>query len=136
MHQVFCHLEISPSAFTKFWKMKRGGAGQFKYNLKRTTTVIKLTIEELFTTSTQIECILNFHPLSEVSSELEDYETLTPSHFLIGRPINALPERNLINEKEKLARPLAENASNSAIIMEKMVQFLCKPSTTKIRINL
>ncbi|GFX67224.1 uncharacterized protein TNCV_2185711 [Trichonephila clavipes] len=41
--------------------------------------------------------VLNSRPLSSLSS---DFETLSPGHFLIGRPVTAIVEPELINVKE------------------------------------
>ena len=43
------------------------------------------------TVLTQIEACLNSHPITLLSSN-SDLETLTPGHFLIGRPLEALPD--------------------------------------------
>lgn len=51
-----------------------------------------LTYDELYTILTEAESILNSTPLTDVNADdvLED-TILTPGHFLIGRPMKALP---------------------------------------------
>ena len=59
------------------------------------------TAEELFTSLTQIETTLNSRPLAPLDSPPadDDIHTLTPRHFLVGRPMTALPQRDLTNFK-------------------------------------
>ena len=64
----------------------------FKTHLKRVTTNVKLTYEELSTVLTQIEACLNSRPLTRMYCDDDGVEALTPGHFLIGRPIEALPD--------------------------------------------
>ena len=63
-----------------------------KYHLKRATTNIKLTFEECATVISQVEACLNSRPLVAIHSDDDGLEALTPGHFLIGRPIEALPD--------------------------------------------
>ena len=52
-----------------------------------------MTYEEAYTVLTQIEGCLNSRPLVCTGAMDDDgIEVLTPGHFLIGRPITALPD--------------------------------------------
>ena len=51
-----------------------------------------LTYEELATLLTHVEARLNSRPLGPLSKPEDGYEALTPGHFLIGKPIEALPD--------------------------------------------
>ena len=53
---------------------------------------IKLSFENFTTMITQIEGILNSRPLAAPSSDANNPSLLAPAHFLIGRPLTALPE--------------------------------------------
>ena len=49
-----------------------------------------ITDEELVTAFTIVEGLLNARPLTNVSSDPDDFQILTPSHFLIREPYKAL----------------------------------------------
>lgn len=93
-----------------------------KYHLRRTVHETALTYEEFSTLLTQIEAMLNSRPLEPLSDDPEDLSTLTPAHFLIGKPLTTLPE------------PSVEHSSLSPsarwqLIQKKMQQFWSQWST-------
>lgn len=63
-----------------------------KTHLRRVIGETILTFEELASIFCKIEAVLNSRPLCPLSSDPNDLEVLTPGHFLIGQPLNALPE--------------------------------------------
>ena len=62
----------------------------FKRHFRRIMGDIRLSYEELTTVLTQIEACLNSRPLTPLPLLEDDIEALTPGHFLIGGPIEAL----------------------------------------------
>ena len=65
----------------------------------------------------EIEPILNFRPISQVSTDPSDYEALTPDHFLIGSSMKALPKRTHYKEIENLEKWSRIKASDSTRTM-------------------
>ena len=45
---------------------------------------------------TQIEACLNSHPLVPLNNDDDSIEALTPGHFLIGRPLQTLPDGSFV----------------------------------------
>ena len=53
---------------------------------------VKFTFEEVTTLLTQVEAVLNSRPLVPSPSDDNGIEALTPCHFLIGRPLESIPD--------------------------------------------
>ena len=58
-----------------------------------------LTDEVLLTAFAEVEWLVNSRPLTEVSSDVEDLEALTPNHFIMGRGTLNLPPGVFVDRK-------------------------------------
>ena len=53
---------------------------------------VRLKYEELATGVAQVEACLNLRPLTPLPKPSGGIQELTPGHFLIGKPLTALPD--------------------------------------------
>ncbi|XP_053378515.1 uncharacterized protein LOC128548137 [Mercenaria mercenaria] len=84
--------------------------GITKNTLKKVLGRRFITLEELQTTTTEVEAILNDRPITYVSSDVSDPVPLTPSHLLYGRQVTYLPSQNV--PVETLSDPTAGSRSS------------------------
>lgn len=82
-----------------------------KFHFVRVVGSSLLSFEELNTFIIQVEAIINSRPLNPMSNDLTDYETLTPSHFIIGEAMTELSEydfrhttENRLNHWQKIQK--------------------------------
>ena len=84
-----------PERAPHFGGLWESAVKSMKMHLRRITSDVKLTFEELSTVISQIEACLNSRPLVPLTHTNDDInEVLTPAHFLIGRALTALPDRS------------------------------------------
>lgn len=83
---------FSPPACPHWGGIFEAAVKSAKTHLKRVIGETTLTFEEMATVLCKIESVLNSRPLCPLSSDPNDLEVLTPGHFLVGQPLNALPE--------------------------------------------
>ncbi len=76
----------------------------FKKHLRKVVTNVRLSYEELCTVLTQIEACLNFRPLTPMPESDDGIEVLTPGHFLIGSPLEAIPDPSASFQSMSLVR--------------------------------
>ena len=61
-------------------------------HLRRVISDVKLTFEEFTTILAPVEAVLNSRPLVSMPCDDDGIEPLTPRHFLIGKPLESLPD--------------------------------------------
>ena len=88
-----------PARSPSFGGIWEAGIKSTKHHIKRLVTH-PLTYEDFSTLLIQIEGILNSRPLSPLTQDPNDMSPLTPSHFLTGKQLTALPELNLMEVPE------------------------------------
>ncbi|XP_062557876.1 uncharacterized protein LOC134222728 [Armigeres subalbatus] len=84
-----------PARSPNFGGLWESAVKSFKLLFKRTIGSHTLLYDEMLTVLTQMEAVMNSRPLTPLSNDPDDYEALTPGHFLIQRPLTAIPEPDL-----------------------------------------
>lgn len=92
-----CQWKFNPPAAPHFGGIWEAAIKSSKTHLKKVIGAQVLTMEELTTLVIRIEGILNSRPISTLSSDPNDVSALTPGHFLIGQPLAAIPNRNVVD---------------------------------------
>ncbi|XP_036150143.1 uncharacterized protein LOC118648049, partial [Monomorium pharaonis] len=83
---------FNPPAAPHFGGKWEAAVKSTKFHLARVLGDTTLTYEELSTVVVQIEAVLNSRPLSPLSDNADDFNALTPGHFLIGEAPTTIPE--------------------------------------------
>ncbi|CAG7786005.1 unnamed protein product [Allacma fusca] len=90
---------FNPPSSPHFGGLWESGVRVVKGHLRRVIGTTSLNFEEYATLLAQVESCVNSRPLAPLSCNPEDLSALTPGHFLIGAPLNALPEHDLTDIK-------------------------------------
>lgn len=88
------------SRLSHFGGLWEAGVKSAKHHLKRVAGNAHFTFEELTTLLAQIECILNSRPLTQLSTDPNDYAPLTPAHFLLGKSLIGMPDPDVTHISE------------------------------------
>ncbi|XP_048484735.1 uncharacterized protein LOC125490228 [Plutella xylostella] len=91
---------FTPTYAPHFGGIWEAGVKSAKHHIRRVIGNSHLTFEEISTLFAQVEAILNSRPLCPLSSSPNDLLSLSPGHFLVGRPLTAMPTPTLDNCKE------------------------------------
>ena len=81
-----------PERTPSFCGLREAPVKSMKTHLRRIVGSVKLTFEEFTTVLAQVEFCLNSRPLVSLPLDDDGIGALTPGHFLINRPLEALPD--------------------------------------------
>ena len=94
-----------PPSSPHFGGLWEAGVKSIKSHLKKTIGTSILTFEEMNTVLVQIEAVLNSRPLCSFSKTSDEFNVITPAHFMIGKPLIAPPEQRFeLDGKSPLQR--------------------------------
>lgn len=93
-HIAWNFISARSPTFGGLWE---AGVKTVKFHLKRVLNNAKVTFEDMYTILVQIEAIANSRPLSPLSSDPNDLNSLTPAHFLISKPFTQIPDNNYVD---------------------------------------
>ena len=88
-----------PTRAPWYWGFWERLTGLTKNAIKKVLGRSFVTYDELVTVITEIETVLNDHPLTFISSNADDDISLTPNHLLHGRPLTSLPYITVSDEE-------------------------------------
>ncbi|XP_043485344.1 uncharacterized protein LOC122513137 [Leptopilina heterotoma] len=86
---------FNPPAAPHFGGLWEAWVRSLKHHLRRVIGDHLLTYEKMNTFLLQTEAVLNSRPLSALTEDAEDFNALTPGHFLIGGPLTTIPFHNI-----------------------------------------
>ena len=97
--------DFIPEHAPHFGGLWESAVRSLKIHLNRVIGNARLNYEELSTVLAQIEACMNSRPLGTIPhNNDEGIEVLTPGHFLIGRPMEAIPDHSLSYQPVPLLR--------------------------------
>ncbi|KAF0754054.1 Uncharacterized protein FWK35_00018225 [Aphis craccivora] len=100
--RIPCSWHFNPPSAPHFGGIWEAAVKSMKRLLVRVVGAHTLTYEELNTVICRIESVLNSRPLTPLSSDPGELESLTPGHFLVGQPLLCVPEPNVLDTPDRL----------------------------------
>ncbi|XP_071052130.1 uncharacterized protein [Onthophagus taurus] len=91
--------KFNPPGAPHFGGKWEAGVKSVKGHLRKIVGSTVLTYEEFNTVLIQIEAVLNSRPLCSISDDPNNFDVLTPAHFLIGNALAVVPEPSVFDEK-------------------------------------
>jgi hypothetical protein len=98
--QLGIKFHVNPPASPHHGGLWEAGVKSMKKHLRRVMGSRHMTVEEFSTLLCQVEAMLNSRPITAMSSDPNDLTALTPGHFLIGRPLQSLPQVDITHIPE------------------------------------
>ncbi|XP_051167314.1 uncharacterized protein LOC127285375 [Leptopilina boulardi] len=86
---------FNPPRAPHFGGLWEAAVNSFKKHFTRIAGTSLLSYEQLHTYVAEIEGILNSRPLTALSSDPNDFNPLSPAHFLIGSLMTSIPQEDL-----------------------------------------
>ncbi|XP_062537896.1 uncharacterized protein LOC134206224 [Armigeres subalbatus] len=117
-----------PAKSPNFGGLWEAAVKSVKGHMKRVIGYRMLKPDEMHTIVAQIEACLNSRPLTPLSNDPNDLEALTPGHFLVQRPLTAMPEPRLLE--------LPENRLSRWQMMQRFNQIIWRRWSTDYLSNL
>jgi len=117
-HNITWH--FNPPASPHFGGLWEAGVKSTKSLILRSIGIHKLTSEEFLTLLTQVEATLNSRPLCALSNDPDDFEALTPSHFLTLEPSTVLPDPKFVHCSHVEIPTLATNHRFTPTLLDTM----------------
>ncbi|XP_055527683.1 uncharacterized protein LOC129720257 [Wyeomyia smithii] len=84
-----------PARSPHFYGLWEAGIKSFKHHFRRITGQRAFSVDQFHTVVTQVEAVLNSRPLSQMSDSPDDFNVITPGHFLIGGSLVSISEPDL-----------------------------------------
>lgn len=90
--------KFNPPGSPHFGGIFESNVKSFKNHFNKIIFNHLLSLDEMVTLTTQIECLLNSRPLCKLNSDPEDCDILTPNHFLKITPLSVIPALDFSND--------------------------------------
>lgn len=91
-HESFVEWSFIPPRAPNFGGLWEASIKIMKRLMQNVIGSIELTVDEFQIVAKQVAAIINSRPITPLSDNPNDFEPLTPGHFLFGGPPSALPE--------------------------------------------
>lgn len=132
----YLYIICIPPRAPHFGGLWEAAVKQTKFLLIWAVGNVLLSAEETTTLLAGVEAVPNSRPISELSSDTNDGESLTPAHLLIGDGLRSLPpgsDADVIDQKTKVLEAMANALHTQAAVLKNMVQRLLTKYTGQVQ---